>query len=196
MPIEFITAQVSLELMKSLVTYFTQTNNTKMIADAIFETLSVQGEAIIDTVRRVDFESLNKYDLLFVGGPCHDSDLAPPVKGFLEKLPDSPKFKLAGFFTHSTYMRDSDGRNGALYDKWAGLCHVTFENTCKNKNIELLGYFNCMGKASEPIEGFIRQEIITDDDEWNEYLPALRKHPDSNDIENAKKFALEITEKL
>ena len=167
-----------------------------MIADAIFETLSVQGEAIIDTVRKVDLESLDEYDLLFVGAPCHDSDLAPPVKGFLERLPDSPKFKLAGFFTHSTYMRDNDGKNGALYDKWAGLCIPTFENACKDKNIELLGYFHCQGKASEPIEGFIRQEIITDDDEWSEYLPELRKHPDSIDIENAKKFAQEILGKL
>ncbi|MHA2022883.1 MAG: flavodoxin family protein [Candidatus Thorarchaeota archaeon] len=182
--------------MKSLVAYFTQTNNTKMIADAIFEVLSANGEASIDSVRRVDLGSLDDYDLLFVGAPCHDSDLAPPVKGFLEKLPDSPKFKLVGFFTHSTNMPDGTERNQELYNKWAHLCIPTFQNACKNKNIELLGYFHCQGKASEPIEGFIRQEIITDDDEWNEYLPALRKHPDSNDIENAKKFALEITEKL
>ncbi len=182
--------------MKSLVAYFTQTNNTKMIADAIFETLSVQGEAIIDTVRRVDIESLNEYDLIFVGAPCHDSDLAPPVKGFLDSLPDSPEFKLAGFFTHSTFMPDDTERNRELYDQWAGLCTPTFENACKNKKIEFLGYFNCRGKANPGIEAFIRQAVITDDDEWNEYLPELRKHPDLNDIENAKKFTLEIIEKL
>lgn len=182
--------------MKSLVAYFTQTNNTKMIAEAIHEVLSTNSYANIDTIRRVDLESLDAYNLIFVGGPCHDSDLAPPVKGFLEKLPDSPKFKLVGFCTHSTNMPDGTERNQELYDKWAGLCIPTFENTCKDKNIELLGYFHCQGKASEPIEGFIRQEIITDDDEWKEYLPNLRKHPDSNDIENAKKFAMEIIEKL
>ncbi len=167
-----------------------------MIADAIFEVLSANGEASIDTVRRVDLGSLDDYDLLFVGAPCHDSDLAPPVKGFLEKLPDSPKFKLVGFFTHSTNMPDDTERNQELYGQWAGLCIPTFENACKDKNIELLGYFHCQGKASEPIEGFIRQEIITDDDEWAEYLPNLRKHPDLNDIENAKKFTQEIIDKL
>ena len=182
--------------MKSLVTYFTQTNNTKMIADAIFEVLSANGEASIDTVRRIDLGSLDDYDLLFVGAPCHDSDLAPPVKGFLEKLPDSPKFKLVGFFTHSTNMPDDTERNQELYGQWAGRCIPTFENACKDKNIELLGYFHCQGKASEPIEGFIRQEIITDDDEWAEYLPNLRKHPDLNDIENAKKFTQEIIGKI
>ncbi|MCK5265236.1 MAG: flavodoxin domain-containing protein [Candidatus Thorarchaeota archaeon] len=182
--------------MKSLVTYFTQTNNTKMIAEAIFEVISPHGEAQIDTVRKVDLESLNEYDVVFVGAPCHDSDLAPPVKGFLGKLPKSPKFKLVGFFTHSTNMPDGTERNQELYDQWAGRCIPTFENACKDKNIELLGYFHCQGKASEPIEGFIRQQIITDDDEWAIYLPELRKHPNSNDIENAKKFAQEILDKL
>ncbi len=76
------------------------------------------------------------------------------------------------------------------------LIQSSFENACKDKNIEFLGCFNCQGKASPPIENFIRQEIITDEDEWNEYLPDLRKHPDANDIENAKKFAQEILGKL
>lgn len=182
--------------MKSLVAYFTQTENTKMIAEAIYEVLSAHGEVKIDTVRRVNLESLNEYDLLFVGAPCHDSDLAPPVKGFLEELPDSSKFKLVGFFTHSTNMPDGTERNQGLYDQWAGKCIPTFENACKDKNIEFLGYFHCPARASEPIEGFIRQQIITDDDEWAVYLPELRKHPDSNDIENAKEFAQEILEKL
>jgi len=196
MMIEFITAQVSLELTKSLVAYFTQTNNTKMIADAMHEVLSAHGETDIDTVRRIDVDSLEEYDVIFVGAPCHDSDLAPPVKGFLDKLPDSPKFKLVGFFTHSTNMPDDTERNQELYDQWAGRCIPTFENAYKDKNIQLLGLFHCQGKASEPIEGFIRQEIIIDDNEWAEYLPNLRKHPDLNDIENAKKFTQEIIGKI
>ena len=182
--------------MKTLVAYFTQTGNTKLIAEVIHEVFSTQGEADISTVRKVDFDTLNEYDLIIVGAPCHDSDLAPPVKRFLEKLPDSPSFKFAAFFTHATYTRDMDRHGGELYDRWAGRCYPTFENACKDKNIEFLGCFNCQGKASPPIEGFIRQEIITDEIEWNEYLPELRKHPDSNDIEKARKFAAEILDKL
>ena len=182
--------------MKSLIAYFTQTNNTKKIAEAIFEVLSAHDETNISTVSKVDIDSLDEYDLLFVGAPCHDSDLATPVKGFLEKLPDSPKFKLAGFFTHSTSMPDDTERNRELYDQWAGRCIPTFENACKNKKIEFMGYFHCRGKPNPGIEGFIRQAIITDDDEWKEFLPELRKHPDPNDIENAKKFTREIIDKL
>jgi len=182
--------------MKSLVVYFSQTNNTKMIAEAIFEVLSDNGEAAIETVRRVDFDTLNKYNVLFVGTPCHDSDLAPPVKGFLERLSESPRFKLVGFFTHSTYLPDGSDRRKELYDQWAGRCIPTFENVCKERDIELLGLFHCMGKASPPIEYFIHQEIISDENEWNEYLPELRKHPTSQDIENARKFAKEMIDKL
>ena len=182
--------------MKTLIAYFTQTGNTKLIAETIHEVLLTKGHADIRTVRQVNPDTLNEYDLIVVGAPCHDGDLAPPVKGFLERLPDSPTFKFAGFFTHATYKRDEDGRGGALYDKWAGRCFPSFENACKKKNIEFVGCFNCMGKASAPIEGFIGQEIITDEDEWNEYLPILRSKPDSNDIENARKFARHLVDKL
>ena len=53
-----------------------------------------------------------------------------------------------------------------------------------------------MGKASPPIEHFIHQEIVTDEDEWNEYLPELHKHPTPEDMENAKKFAKKMITKL
>jgi flavodoxin len=182
--------------MKSLVAYFTQTNNTKMIAEAIYEVVSAKGEAVIYTIRSVDLDALDKYDLLFVGAPCHDSDLAPPVKGFLEKLPKSPSFKLVGFFTHATYLPEGTERKQELYDQWAGRCIPTFENTCKEKDIELLGIFHCMGKASPPIEHFIHQEIITDEDEWNEYLPILRECPTGQDIDDTKKFVQGIFDKL
>ena len=182
--------------MKVLVTYFSQTGNTKLIAETMKEVLTTKVEVDIRTVRSVDVEALNEYDLLLVGVPCHDSDLALPVKGFLEKLPDSPKFKLAGFFTHSTYLPDGTVRRQELYDQWAGRCIPTFESACKNKNIELLGIFHCMGKASEPLEHFIHQEIITDEDEWNTYLAEIRKHPDAHDIEKAKKFVEKLISKL
>ena len=183
-------------IMNVLIVYFSQTGNTKQIAESIHEEISKHAEADIASVRRVEPGTLNQYDLLFIGAPCHSSDLAPPVKGFLERLPMSPSFKLAGFFTHSTYMPDHGGQGRNLYDKWAGRCHLTFEEVSREKNVEFLGYFNCMGKASPDIEDFIKREIITDEVEWEKYLPELRSHPDANDIKKAKNFALEILGKL
>jgi flavodoxin len=181
--------------VKTLVTFFSQTGNTKLIAEKMHAAISTKVEADIGTVRSIDLDILDKYAVIFVGAPCHDSDLAPPVKGFLDRLPEAPKFKLAGFFTHATNMPDSK-RNKQLYDQWAGRCIPSFEDPCKSKNIEYLGTFHCQGKASEPIEHFIHQEIITDEDEWNEYLPEMRVSPNKNDLENAEKFALDIINNL
>jgi flavodoxin len=183
-------------VMKALIVYFSQTGNTKQIAESIHEEISKRVEADIVSVSRVDPGTLNQYGLLFVGAPCHSSDLASPVKGFLERLPMSPGFKLAGFFTHSTYMPDNGGQGTKLYDRWAGKCHLTFEEVGREKDVEFLGYFNCRGKASPEIELFIGQEIITDEVEWEKYMPELRNHPDTNDIKNAKSFALEILGKM
>ena len=166
-----------------------------MIAEKMHEAISPQAEADIRTVRSVDIDTLDKYDVLFIGAPCHDSDLARPVKGFLDRLPESPTFKLVGFFTHATNMPDSE-RNRGLYDQWAGRCIPSFENACTNKKIEYLGTFHCQGKASGPIENFIHQEIITDEGEWNQYLQELRIHPTPNDLENVRLFALDILKKM
>jgi menaquinone-dependent protoporphyrinogen IX oxidase len=72
-------------VMKALIVYFSQTGNTKQIAESIYEEISKHADADIASVRRVDLETLNQYDLLFVGAPCHSSDLALPVKGFLRE---------------------------------------------------------------------------------------------------------------
>ena len=187
---------VRIMVMKALIVYFSQTGNTKQIAESIHEEISKHAEADIASVGKVEPETLNQYGLLIVGAPCHSSDLALPVKEFLERLPMSPGFKLAGFFTHSTYMPDNGGQGTKLYDRWAGRCHLTFEEVSREKNVDFLGYFNCRGKASPDIENFIKQEILTDEVEWEKYIPELRKHPDTNDIKNAKNFALEILGKL
>jgi hypothetical protein len=45
---------------------------------------------------------------------------------------------------------------------------------------------------SPPIETFIHNTIITDDDEWETYIEDVRKHPNEKDLEKAKAFALQI----
>ena len=49
-----------------------------------------------------------------------------------------------------------------------------------------------MGIPSPPIEKFIHDQIVTDKEMWPKYLEMVKKHPDENDIENAKKFAKKI----
>ena len=178
--------------MKILITYFSQTGNTEKIAQAIHEVSSQNHDSILKTIKKVKIGELDDFDLIFIGSACHDSDLAKPVLKFLKKIPDSPKYSIAGFYTHSTFLPEGDERIMRLSEKWSGSCSETFEDVKKEKNANFKGYFRCQGIPSPPIEQFIHKTIIKDEEEWADFLEEVKKHPNENDIEAAKKFAQDI----
>jgi flavodoxin len=182
--------------MKILVTYFSQTGNTKQLGDVIHAFTTINHNSTIMPIKEISSEILNNYDLLFVGAPCHDSTLAKPFLKFLNSLPDSPSFKLAGFYTHSTTLPDGTERKNQLFKDWAGNCHSAFEKSAKDKNIEFLGDFNCQGSASGPIENFIHAEIVTNEEEWIPYREEMRKHPTQADLDDVQQFAQKILSKF
>jgi flavodoxin len=182
--------------MKILVTYYSETNNTKRIAEAINEVASKDNDSEIKDVKNVKNEELDNYDLIFLVSACHSADFAKPVLNLLADLPEKPEFKLAGFLTHSTYLPDEDDRKQFLYEKWAGNAPKTLEWTCKKKEIEYLGYFSCIGKPSDAIEKFIRKQVITEEEEWESYIKVARQYPKDEDIQNAQQFAKEILSKM
>jgi len=134
-------------------------------------------------------EEFNAYALIFLGSACHDADLAKPVKRILEGMAQSASFKLAGFATHATYTPEGGERQRELYEEWAGRCVESFERATEEKEIEWLGYFSCQGVPPPPIEAFIHQVIVTDEEEWAEYVAEVRKHPNEEDLEKAREFA-------
>ena len=175
--------------MKILVGYFSESGNTKRIAEAIGEEATIGGhEVSVQPVGAVDENQMEGYEVFFVGSTCHSSDLAVPVKQFLGRIPDAGKFKLAGFATHSTVMPEGDGWQKEMYERWAGRCPTTFETAAKEKGIDLLGFFHCQGAPSPQIEAFIHDTVIPDEEQWAEYIEDARKHPTANDIEAAREF--------
>ena len=176
--------------MKVLIAYFSLTGNTAQIACAIYqEILSREREVELKEIAEVEAETLDDYDLVFLGSACHDSDLAKPAKQLLEEISDAPTFKLAGFVTHATEMPGGGERAQALYERSAGACVCTFGRVSEEKRVEFLGYFHCQGAPSPPIERFIRNTIITDEQEWAAYSADVRQHPDQTDLEQARAFA-------
>ncbi|MHA1440840.1 MAG: flavodoxin family protein [Candidatus Heimdallarchaeota archaeon] len=183
--------------MKILVTYLSLSGKTKMVANAIFSVVLENNEAGMKKLSDTTIEELANYDLVFVGSPCHHADIVKSVKEFLEKIPAKSKFKLAGFITHSSYSREKDdGKYEAMFDKWVGLSEKSFEKISTDKELDFRGFFRCMGAATEPIEGFINNEIIPDEKEFEDYLKESRRHPDEVDLENAKTFARKIVDEL
>ncbi len=179
--------------MKILVTYFSLTHNTELIANSIFEQVSLKNEADIKKIKDVNPSELNEYEVIFVGSACHDSDVAKPVKNFLESLPENPSFKLAGFYCHSTMKRnDPFPRSEELFDRWAVKGIETFKNISASKGIDLIGIFNCMGAPSPEIQVFIKKEIIKNEEEWDAFFDKAMEHPNSKDLKDARIFAEKV----
>ncbi|NHJ05211.1 MAG: hypothetical protein EAX90_10325 [Candidatus Heimdallarchaeota archaeon] len=179
--------------MKVLTIYYSESGQTEKIAKIFHEEISKKHESDLKKLSETKMKTITDYDLVFIGSPCHSSDLARPIKKFLSKLPENPKFKMVGFFTHSCYTKEE---NEKLYEEWVGKCIPSFTDITNKKNIEFLGYFNCMGAATPAIEKFIHRKIITDDDEWKTYLPKLKLKPDNQDLNNARNFVGKIMDKL
>jgi len=180
-----------------LVTYFSETGNTKKVAEAIDEEARKgDHEVQLLDAGSVNAETLVSADLAFVGSTCHSADIAAPAKAVLGMIPTGSALRLAGFMTHSTLMPGKSDRHTELYEKWAGKAPGTFQAKAKEKGIEFVGYFHCMGAANPGIEEFIRNTIITDEAEWTEYAPEMRKHPDAKDLDDARVFAREVLAKL
>jgi flavodoxin len=181
--------------MRILVVYYTQTGNTKKIAEAIFSELESLGhEVALESARGLKPRDLVGYEVIFLGSPCHSSDLAKPVKRLLERMEASAGVKLAGFVTHSTYTPDGGERERKLHEQWAGKCAGTFERACAAKGLVWSGYFGCQGAPSKPIEIFIRRAAIKDPKEWPAYIAEAKKHPDAQDEARARAFAREVIE--
>jgi hypothetical protein len=102
---------------------------------------------------------------------------------------------LAGFATHATYTPEGGKREQKVYEEWAGRCIVSFDRVSQEKGIDFLGYFHCQGAPSPPIEEFIRNTIVTDETEWKMYVEQVRKHPNEEDLQKARKFVLQVLAK-
>jgi flavodoxin len=179
--------------MKILVACYSETGNTAKIAEAIHKEVASQGhEAHLKTIGDVAVDALGTYDLVFLGSACHDADLARPVKQFLELIPSSPAFKLAGFVTHASYTPEGGDMERQVHETWASRCALSFSQASQEKGFDFLGYFGCQGAPSPAIEQFIHNAIVTDEDEWEEYVEEVRKHPDESDLGKASEFARQV----
>lgn len=179
--------------LKVLIAFYSETGNTEKIARAIYQEASRDHEAHLGRTKEIAEETLSGYDLVFLGSPCHSTDLAAPVKRTLDALPDSPNFKLAGFFTHGC------PNVGESFDTWASKCISSLEKVAKEKQIDFIGHYHCQGAMSSAVEEamgkyFTKKGEITANN-WNEYIEELRKHPDHEDLQKAKEFARDTLRK-
>lgn len=182
--------------MKVLIGYFSETGNTKQVAETMAAKAEELGhETDLCTTGEIQSADLGAYDVVFLGTTIHSSDVAAPVRSLLDGIPEGARFKLAGFATHATLMPSDEAWQTEMYETWASKAPKTFHSIAEAKNVELLGYFHCQGAPSPPIEQFIKSTIITDQALWDEYVDDIHKHPTADDLTAAAVFAADVLAK-
>jgi len=164
--------------MRVLVTYFTQTGNTKKIAEAIYGAIAETKE--IKELAAV--ESLESHDLSFIGFPIMAFGPAKPAREFLEA--HAAGRQVALFITHAS-PEDSE-----RLAEWLAACRQAAAST------KLVGVFHCQGELAESIAGLLAQ---SDDPEIRAFADGRSQtlgQPDEARLEKARVFAREIVEKV
>jgi len=123
--------------MKSVVIYYSQTGNTKKIAQAIQKGIIAQtGQCDLARVKEIKPEDLAKYDLVGIGSPTWSSCPSPIVIYFCKSLPATMKGK--HFFWYETH--------GVL----PGRCIIRGVQPLLDQGMVVLGWKDWYGQASLP----------------------------------------------
>ena len=173
--------------MKILVTYFSGTGNTEKVANAIKEGLT-EHEVDLLPVKKTDPESLGSYDLVFLGSGIYAFNASRKCLTLVKKAQKLPP-NFAYFYTHESINNWPDA-------------FKTINEINEKQNCQLLGEFECCGEnlvalAKEQREA--AQSRLSEEErrELEEnFQKYVKGHPDAHDLENAKKFAISIIEKL
>jgi flavodoxin len=163
--------------MKYLVTYWSQTGNTKKVAEAIFDVLP--GEKLLKPFDEVD--RLDGFDLIFIGFPIMQFGPPPAAKKFLSTQTKGKNIAL--FVTHAMLSQSDDPRQQAILHKELDKCC----EICAGSS--MIGTFHCQGELSEKIADELMASNITMLMEFAAMRPLTIGHPNESELAHAQKFA-------
>lgn len=156
-------------MARILVTYFTLTGNTKLVAEAIYEALP--GEKEIRPMAEAG--DLSPFGLIFAGFPVQSHSVPYRAEIFLKSIPAGKKVAL--FSTHGSVA-------GSRLSKEA-LEHASVLISAT----KLLGTYSCRGKVSmQALEVLMRSP---EHKAWADMAASAATHPDARDLEEARDFA-------
>jgi len=164
--------------MKTLVTYMSQTGNTKKIAEAIYGEL--KGEKEIKPISEV--KDLGGYDLVFIGFPILQFDIPPVVKSFLSA--NTKGKKIAIFMTHAV------PEGFEAIHSWTG----SYKQAAVGADI--VGAFDCQGELAQPIIDMLLKSDDPQMKAFGEMGPLTKGQPDESRVRKAKEFAKEVQAKV
>jgi flavodoxin len=154
-----------------------QTGNTQRVAEAIFGEIPDEKE-----IKKLeDVESLDKYDLAFIGFPLHAFGPAEPAKKFLET--HSAGRRIALFITHAAPEESEEVK------AW-------LETSCEAASkADIVSMFDCQGELAQPVIDMLLSSDDPNMRAFGELGPATKGQPDETRLERARAFARETMEK-
>ena len=156
-------------MAKTLVTYFSRTGNTQLVAEAIFG--AVSGDKTIKPMAEAG--DLAPYHLVFAGFPVQTHSVPYPVEVFLKSIPEGKKVAL--FSTHGSVAGSRLSREALEY---ASILLA---------KAQLVGTFSCRGKVSLKALEVLMQS--PEHEAWADMAVSAATHPDGSDLEDARAFA-------
>jgi flavodoxin len=156
-------------MAKTLVTDFSLTGNTRLVAEAIFEALP--GDKTIKPMAEAG--DLAPYQLIFAGFPVHAHTVPYPVEIFLKSIPEGQKIAL--FSTHGSVTGSRLSREALEYA------------SVLVAKARLIGTFSCRGKVSMRALEVLMQS--PEHEAWADMAASAATHPDASDLEDARAFA-------
>ena len=160
--------------MKALVTYYSETGNTKKLAEAVYEGIE-QAEKEILSIK--DVTDVGGYDIVFCGFPVQSHGVPGKMEVFLKRIPEGKKVALFG--THGSL------RGGEMA--------VTAFHHAISLVKRVLGTFGCRGKVKSSL---IDQHMQKPEHRaWAMEAQSAAGHPDAADLEDAREFARQMIRK-
>jgi len=158
-----------LGMSKTLVTYFSRTGNTKLVAEAIFD--ETRGDKTLKAMADVD--DLTPYQVIFAGFPVQTHSVPYAAEVFLKKIPEGKKVAL--FSTHGSVTGSQLSREAMEYA------------SVLVAKAKLIGTFSCRGKVSmKAIEVLMKSP---EHEAWADMAASAATHPDEHDLAEARAFA-------
>ena len=166
--------------MRTLVTYFSNTGNTRKIAEAIYSALP-RFKRLLNIS---EVESLADYSLIFVGFPVHAFCPVNQAKEFLIKYASGRNVALFATMSltavpASEYLQD-------YYKRTISNCKAIADNS------NLLGIFDCPGELSK----HTATDLLNSENKLLQMFGGMRDltlgFPNDQNTSDAKKFAREI----
>ena len=161
-------------MSKTLVVYYSRTENTKRIAEAIYD--AVEGDKSMRSLKELEDGETASYSLIFAGFPVHSHSVPPVAAEFLQAIPQAKK--IAFFCTHGSLMGSP-------------LSREALENaTALAAGARVLGTFSCRGRVSpQALETLMKSP---EHKLWAEMAVSASSHPDESDLADARDFATRI----